>query len=415
MFGSSLIGTIANRLDLTPAATATAIGATLPGLVDGLSENGQEPRGIPETLRHWVADLGEWFGDLGKSGWGAVSAGAAALGGAVAGGARTIGHAADATADAAAGAIREARGGIGRWLPWLVLGAALIVAFLLFKSCARHPAETAAPAADPAAATAPAQAPSASSAPASKAVPAVSIENASGKAVVSGQLSSEAEKTRLLDALKATFGDGNVQGEPSVDPATAPAGWLDKLIGFLPELKASGAKLRFDGDKIDIDTSALPEERRLALSQKLRGIFGDFEIEGLWDKGISALSSLKPGHSAEDLVKALNLAGIHFATGSATITRDSSETLRKAAEAIKATPDGTRIEVGGHTDNTGDAAANLRLSVERADAVSSRLVELGVPAARLVAKGYGQDKPIADNASEAGRAQNRRMEFTLLR
>jgi OOP family OmpA-OmpF porin len=413
VFGNPLIGEIANRLDLTPATTATAIGATLPGLVDGLSENGQEPRGIPESLRHWVAEIADWFGDLGKFGWGAVTAGVAAVGGAVAGGARTLGHAADATTDAAAGAIRKAGGGIGKWLPWLLLGAVLVVAFLLFKGCTKNSVETSASATNTAA-TAAVPTPSVVPTPVPQGNASVSIENVSGKAVVSGRLHSDAEKAKLLDALKTTFGVGNVQGDLAVDPATPPAGWLDKLIGFLPELKASGAKLSLDGDRINIDTSALPEDQRVALSDKLRGIFSDFEINGLWDKGISALSSLKAGFSAEDLVKALNLAGIHFATGSATITHDSSETLRKAAEAIKATPEGIRIEVGGHTDNTGDAAANMRLSVERANAVTARLAELGVPAVRLVGKGYGQDKPIADNTTESGQAQNRRMEFKVL-
>lgn len=413
VFGNPLIGAIANRLDLTPATTATAIGATLPGLVDGLSENGQEPRGIPESLRHWVAEISGWFGELGKFGWGAVTAGVAAVGGAVAGGARTLGHAADATTDAAAGAIRKAGGGIGKWLPWLLLGAVLVVAFMLFKGCTKGAVETSLPATN-AAGTDAAPVPTVAPMPVPQENPSVSIENVSGKAVVSGRLHSDAEKAKLLDALKTTFGVGNVQGDFAVDPGMSAAGWLDKLIGFLPELKVAGAKLSLDGDRIVIDTSALPEDQRVALSDKLRGTFGDFEISGLWDKGISALSSLKAGFSAEDLVKALNLAGIHFATGSATITRDSSETLRKAAEAIKATPEGTRIEVGGHTDKTGDAAANMRLSVERANAVTARLVELGVPAARLVGKGYGQDKPIADNATESGRAQNRRMEFTVM-
>lgn len=418
VLGPATIGTIANKLGLAPTAAASAIGATLPGLVDGLSEDGQEPRGIPETLRQWVGDIGEWFGELGKSGWAAATAGAAAAGGAVAGGARTIGHAADATAQAAAGAIGKAGSGVGRWLPWLLLGAALIAAFLLFKGCARGPAQTPPPVADTAAPAATSTATAKPAAPAVQAAQGIAnlaIENASGKAVVRGRLSSEAEKTRLLDALKTAFGAANVQDEVTVDPAAGPANWLDRLIGFVPELKAAGAKLSLEGDKIAVDTSALPDDQRLALSDKLRGAFGDFEISGLWDKGMSALSSLKPGYSAQDLVKALNLAGIRFATGSATITRDSAETLRQAAEAIKAAPEGTRVEVGGHTDNTGNPAANLRLSAERADAVTARLVELGVPAARLAAKGYGQEKPIADNATESGRSQNRRMEFSLIR
>jgi len=91
------------------------------------------------------------------------------------------------------------------------------------------------------------------------------------------------------------------------------------------------------------------------------------------------------------------------------------ETLTSAANAIKQAPAGTRIEVGGHTDNTGDAAANLTLSQQRADAVVAKLAELGVAADTLTAKGYGQEMPRASNDSEEGRAQNRRIEFAVTR
>lgn len=119
--------------------------------------------------------------------------------------------------------------------------------------------------------------------------------------------------------------------------------------------------------------------------------------------------------SADELVKALNLMTIHFETDSATISADSMAILTKAASVIKAAPAGTRIEVGGHTDNTGDAAANLTLSRDRAAAVVTQLVKDGVDPANLTSQGYGQDKPVADNNTEDGRAKNRRMEFTVLR
>jgi outer membrane protein OmpA-like peptidoglycan-associated protein len=126
---------------------------------------------------------------------------------------------------------------------------------------------------------------------------------------------------------------------------------------------------------------------------------------------LSSVNASKP--STDDLIKAMNLMRVYFDTDSATITRDSAEILGKAAEAIKAVPAGTRLEVGGHTDNTGDAAANLTLSQQRADAVVARLGELGVGPGLLTAKGYGQDKPIADNGTDAGRALNRRIEFNV--
>ena len=97
-----------------------------------------------------------------------------------------------------------------------------------------------------------------------------------------------------------------------------------------------------------------------------------------------------------------------FATGSATLEPQSSEQLHNIAAILKAYPK-THLAIGGYTDNTGDAAQNLKLSQDRADNVTAELVKLGVAAGRLVAKGYGEEHPVGDNATEAGRAQNRRI------
>ena len=74
-----------------------------------------------------------------------------------------------------------------------------------------------------------------------------------------------------------------------------------------------------------------------------------------------------------------------------------------------------KVEVQGHTDNRGGEANNMKLSQERAEAVVKYLTEKGVQASRLTAKGYGQDEPIADNKTRAGRQKNRRVEFKILR
>ena len=219
----------------------------------------------------------------------------------------------------------------------------------------------------------------------------------------------------MMDALNAAFGAGNVGGDLTVDASTLSAGWIDKLIALLPELKAAGLKFGFDGDKLNIDTSALPEDQRFAITDKLRSVFGGYAITGLWDRASAALAGLKSGFSADDLVKALNLMNVYFETGSAKITADSMEVLQRAADAIKAAPADTRIEIGGYTDNTGDAADNVALSQQRAAAVMAKLGELSVSSTMLTAKGYGQDKPIADNGTEEGRASNRRIEFNVLK
>jgi outer membrane protein OmpA-like peptidoglycan-associated protein len=67
------------------------------------------------------------------------------------------------------------------------------------------------------------------------------------------------------------------------------------------------------------------------------------------------------------------------------------------------------VTIGGYTDNTGDAAANVTLSQQRADNVMAELGKLGVDPSRMTAKGYGQDHPIADNSTEEGRQKNRRI------
>jgi outer membrane protein OmpA-like peptidoglycan-associated protein/uncharacterized protein YidB (DUF937 family) len=109
----------------------------------------------------------------------------------------------------------------------------------------------------------------------------------------------------------------------------------------------------------------------------------------------------------------LNRTVLNFATASAALPADSTAPLQTAADRIKRLPAGTRIEVGGHTDNTGSADANMALSQRRADAVRDALVKDGVDASMLTTKGYGETKPIASNDTPDGRLQNRRTEFTV--
>jgi OOP family OmpA-OmpF porin len=76
-------------------------------------------------------------------------------------------------------------------------------------------------------------------------------------------------------------------------------------------------------------------------------------------------------------------------------------------------PKVTKLRIEGHTDNVGDAQTNVELSGQRALTVKRWLVDKGIPKERLIAVGFGMSRPIADNASEEGRAQNRRTEFKI--
>ncbi|HEV8234533.1 MAG TPA: OmpA family protein [Gemmatimonadaceae bacterium] len=99
---------------------------------------------------------------------------------------------------------------------------------------------------------------------------------------------------------------------------------------------------------------------------------------------------------------------LNFATGSAKLLPGSQEQIGNMVAILKAYP-AVKVKIGGYTDNVGAPAANLRLSQERADAVKQAIVHDGVGANRIVAEGYGEQHPVADNTTEGGRAQNRRI------
>lgn len=106
----------------------------------------------------------------------------------------------------------------------------------------------------------------------------------------------------------------------------------------------------------------------------------------------------------------LVLEGVTFNSGSATLTAAAQAVLDNMATLLNGAPD-VNVEVQGHTDNTGSVAVNTRLSGQRAEAVRAYLESKGVAGSRLTAKGYGPTTPVADNATAAGRAQNRRVEL----
>jgi outer membrane protein OmpA-like peptidoglycan-associated protein len=125
--------------------------------------------------------------------------------------------------------------------------------------------------------------------------------------------------------------------------------------------------------------------------------------------------AMKQDVTASAMLDSLNATGhialqINFDTGKATIKDDSQPVLAQAVTLLKQNA-ALKLEIQGHTDNVGDDAANQRLSDERAAAVKTALETGGIAAARLSSKGYGETKPVAPNDTDAGRAQNRRVEL----
>ncbi len=111
---------------------------------------------------------------------------------------------------------------------------------------------------------------------------------------------------------------------------------------------------------------------------------------------------------------AIKLNNIFFDFNQFALKQESNSELNRLIALLK-TNNTMVIEVSGHTDNVGSAEHNLQLSKNRADAVKNHLVKNGIDGNRIVVKGYGQTKPVAPNTTDEGKAQNRRVEFTVLK
>jgi OOP family OmpA-OmpF porin len=110
------------------------------------------------------------------------------------------------------------------------------------------------------------------------------------------------------------------------------------------------------------------------------------------------------------VTRTLVLEGVVFEPNSTALTAGARGALDRVAIALTAHA-GTQVEIAGYTDNRGSAAANLRLSKARADAVRSYLIERRVSPEQLTARGYGADDPVDSNATAVGRSKNRRVEL----
>ena len=157
----------------------------------------------------------------------------------------------------------------------------------------------------------------------------------------------------------------------------------------------------------DTDKDGIPDDKDKCPKQP-ENLNGFEDEDGCPDKGPSLVQV------TENDIKILQR--VEFATGSDKIQGATSfAVLNAVGSVLSIHKEIFLIEIAGHTDNVGVAAQNTQLSQKRAEAVVKYLVDKGVDAKRMQAKGYGPDKPIADNKQTAGRQKNRRVEFNILK
>ncbi len=237
----------------------------------------------------------------------------------------------------------------------------------------------------------------------------------------------EGAKTSILDALNGVFGADKVKSDISVDTSAAAAPWLGAFRGALEALKGANVDAIFDGDKVNVGGAALGDDARDRIVAALKSALGASVAVGAMtdktaaaiaianDRATTELASLHPGFAVKDLLFALNDSVVNFASSSADVPESMAPFLKNAAAELKQLKAGHVLEIAGYTDNTGDAALNLALSQKRAESVREALIKYGVDPDMLVAKGYGEADPVANNDTPEGRLKNRRIEYHVVK
>ncbi len=157
----------------------------------------------------------------------------------------------------------------------------------------------------------------------------------------------------------------------------------------------------------------LPEKKSYMVDFRASGFLSDMKRINIPETYSDESYNLDVTLMKVKVGKKVVLNNILFETGKSVLTTSSYEELDRLLGILEDNPL-MRIEISGHTDNTGSLALNMRLSETRAQAVVEYLVRKGVDRSRLEYKGYGPDQPIADNATAEGRKMNRRVEFKIL-
>ena len=225
-----------------------------------------------------------------------------------------------------------------------------------------------------------------------------------GQVVASGKVPDEATHSAVLQRLRDTYGAANVVDQIEVGGVATPPNWaanVQKLLG--PQLKQiSKGQLKINGTQIDVKGEVGNEATRQQIAS---------DMANALNPTYTIKNGLRVAASEQGVLDStLANRTIEFETGAATLTPQGRVILDQMAGVLAKMP-GKKVEIIGHTDNSGNRKSNVALSQARADAVKGYLVTKGIAAETMATMGVGPDQPIASNSTDDGRARNRRIEF----
>jgi OOP family OmpA-OmpF porin len=225
-----------------------------------------------------------------------------------------------------------------------------------------------------------------------------------GQVLVSGTVPDEASKATMLARVRELYGAERVVDQVAIGNVVQPPNWngyVQKLIG--PNLKLiTKGQLKVDGNNVSVQGEVANEAQRQQIAS---------DIAASLNPTYTVRNGLRVSAAEQNLLDAaLAKRIIEFESGQAVIRPSGLQILDEMAAALLKVK-GKKVEVIGHTDNTGLRESNLALSLARAEAVRTYLAGKAIDTAMISVSGQGPDRPVADNASADGRARNRRIEF----
>ncbi|MDH3694146.1 MAG: OmpA family protein [Gammaproteobacteria bacterium] len=265
-----------------------------------------------------------------------------------------------------------------------------------------------------------------------------------GWAILSGIVPDKVIERDLLAASDSVFGPDKVINNLTVAKDVADPEWLQETVDKIYSLKnVKNMRLSANQEGLNLsEVTAFSAEELAAMQPAATGNVRIVEATGLEgsnkapganaDKeqleasesevGTAIIATTNTGDSSaltpkleqlRDSLADIAVSQIQFAPNSTELTAES-KTILDPVSGLLGKYNSAVVEVGGHTDSQGSENYNQKLSQQRADSVVRYLVDKGTREKQLKAKGYGESKPVADNATESGRATNRRIEFTVL-
>ncbi len=236
-----------------------------------------------------------------------------------------------------------------------------------------------------------------------------------------GRLPDQLRKETVSAYAASLFGNDNIHNQTRI-VENLPDGWTVRSMAGLEALShmRNGSMVVLP-DEVILKGRSAKEDIYSIISRIFAtrvGTNANYTVDVKFDEHLAAQPVNDLGISEQDCEKlitaVLGASKINFAPSSASIEAASLGVIDSIAEILIECPE-AHFEISGHTDSQGSEGTNATLSQGRADAVLGALLNRRVLTAKMVSKGYGETLPIADNSTEEGRAQNRRIEFKLIK